>query len=280
MDACQLILPWIVEQKRFQQICHWKTNLHEAPCFLSMLEDVWAWVANFLTHLLMLDAHGFPDSFWFVGCSRIYENVFCSAHKIYCNNEGVPTHPSDLAFWHVIVLHLAYDHSSAQVRCVPTTTLPMKTQNTLFRWTDEHDIFSFACPNTYWMCSFTSCRLTWQRPTVSGTRSFCRVMLEFTIYFWSWLWCRWQLFCKAWIWTKHSFRKSRNLSLLWCLAWVVVTECDTWEGCCCFLPFYFAAQWGWQQQPRSEQFCVDSRQFLHSLAWQSLMVPSNSMLEE
>lgn len=101
-------------------------------------------------------------------------------------------------------------------------------------------------------------------------------------FFWSWLWCRWQLFCKAWIWTKHSFRKSRNLSLLWCLAWAVVTECDTWEGCCCFLPFFFAdlAQWGWQQQPRSEQFCVDSRQFLHSLAWQSLMVPSNSMLQE
>ena len=59
------------EQKRFQQICHWETNLHEAPCFLSMLEDVWAWVASFLTHLLMLDAHVFPKYLCFVGCSRI-----------------------------------------------------------------------------------------------------------------------------------------------------------------------------------------------------------------
>lgn len=59
-------------------------------------------------------------------------------------------------------------------------------------------------------------------------------------FFLAWLWCRWQLFCKALIWTKHSFHKSRNLSLLWCLPRVVVTECDTWEGCCCFLPFIFA----------------------------------------
>ena len=33
------------------------------------------------------------------------------------------------------------------------------------------------------MCSFTSCRLTWQRPTVSGTRSFCRLIARVPIFF-------------------------------------------------------------------------------------------------